>query len=304
MSTPTLPTIAPPANSAGDPIPNLLCQLAGEDLKARLAAVADLGRLGALGVDALPELTELLHDDNASVRKAAARALGQMGLVALNQLAEALENPDKDVRRQAVWAIGRLGPQARPALAALCRTLKDNDSRTAAGAAQAVANIGPLAEPAIEALIGALESVNLVQCRLVAKALSEIGPPALPALIKKLSDPDYYVRREVAVAIGFMAMRGGPAVGPILDRLSRFTPPLVAPIAHTVPDKLTQTAMTPVKPMHPAPGDDRLVLIETLARIGPAASDARDYLIGTLNDADRRVAEAAAQALWRIMGWN
>ena len=59
-----------------------------------------------------------------------------------------------------------------------------------------------------------------------------------------------------------------------------------------------------MKPICAEPGDERLVLIQTLARIGPAATEAREYLIATLNDPDRRVAEAAAQALLRIMGWN
>jgi HEAT repeat protein len=157
----------------------------------------------------------------------------------------------------------------------------------------------------VPALLAALQNVNLVQCRLVAKALGEIGPPALPALIQWLGYPDYYVRREVAVAIGFMGMRAGSAVTAILSRLHSLTavPPL-QPTPADMSEDLVQSAPTPVKPIHAEPSDERLVLIETLTRIGPAASEARAYLIATLNDGDRRVAEAAAQALLRIMGWN
>jgi HEAT repeat protein len=295
------PPHSPPGN--GDPVPHLVRQVGEGDLSARLAAIVDLGHLGPLALDAMPALNQLLGDDRSRIRQAAARVLGLMGLPALDQLADALEHDDKAVRRHAVWAISRLGPQARPALPALCEALKDHDARTASGAAQALANMGPLAEPAIPALLAALQKVNLVQCRLVAKALSEIGPAALPALIAKLNDSDYFVRREVAMAIGFMGMRGGPAVEPIINRLKRLTPaPRRAPTDAT--PELTHTDPTPVKPIHAEPGDERMFLIETLTRIGPAATEARTYLMSALNDADRRVAEAAAQALLRIMGWN
>jgi HEAT repeat protein len=307
MTIPSVPSTAPLHSSQiVDPLPDLLRQLGDDDPNARMAAVVSLGRLGSLAIDALPALSDLLDDDDSRVRKAAARTLGLMGLPALSHLAKALEHHDKDVRRQAVWGIGRLGPQAQPALPALCQALKDSDTRTASGAAQALLNMGPKAEPAIPALLAALQNVNLVQCRLIAKALSEIGPTALPALIQALRDSDYYVRREVAVALGFMGMRAAPAVGPILNCLIHCTPPPPAPPRQTgLPaNELAQNAPTPVKPIQAEPGDDRLVLIETLARIGPAASEARDYLIKTLNDHDRRVAEAAAQALLRIMGWN
>jgi HEAT repeat protein len=187
-------------------------------------AAKDLGRLGWLARDALPDLVASLGDPDPRVREAVAQAIGQMGPDSLPTLAEMLAPSDTYVRRHAVWALGRLGPLARPLLPNLCESLKDPDPRTATGAAQTLGHMGAEAADAIPALAEAMRGTNIVLCRLAAKALSQIGPPALATLIAHLQHSDPFVRGEAAMAIGWMGPLARSAV-PFLATLLRGSRP-------------------------------------------------------------------------------
>lgn len=285
-----------------DPLPQLIADL--KDASKRQAAIHELGRLGPLACDALPHLRELFHSSETETLAPAARAVGQMGLEALSLLTELLKHPRRSVRREAVWALARLGPQAKSAIPALCETLRDPDPRTAAGAAQALANMGPLAESAIPDLLEALNSVNLIHSRLVAKALSNVGPRALPALLTRLGDPRPFVRREVIVAIGFMGMRAAPAVPALTQRLQELRHQEgIAPAPKEI-DEFEKTIPTSVLVVDFDPRDEAVTILETLARIGPAALAAKATLQEMLRDADPRLSHTAAQTLLQITGWQ
>jgi HEAT repeat protein len=69
--------------------------------------------VGTRGISSLPELRELLTDDVARVRAAAARALGETGEQPDADLLKNLfRDPEIDVRRAAQQAIGRLEKRA------------------------------------------------------------------------------------------------------------------------------------------------------------------------------------------------
>ena len=293
------------ATSGQDPVPGIIDRLSGDDEAQILVASEDLARLGPLAAEAIPVLSKRLHDANQNIRKSATRALGQMGHLAIIPLTECLTHDDREVRRQAIWALGRMGSRAASAAAAICQALDDVDSRVAFGAAQALGNIGPDAECSVPSLIQALSGPNPIQCRLVAWALSEIGPIALPALLTKLDDPGFRVRQEVAAAIGYMGPAAKSAVTPILARLKRQCQNATnvetdSSKMHEQFKALGQSAESEIT----EETDDRASLIDALARIGPAACEAREYLTATIADPNRKVAQAAAQALLRVMGWN
>jgi len=285
----------------GDPMPRLLEQLNSADADVRISALADLGHLGPLADESIEVVQRLLSDEDQAVRRVAARSLGQLGESAIPALAVALDHADKEVRRQAIWALARHGIKALGSLAAIGKALSDVDARTASGAAQALANMGPRAAPLVPELLAAFRSTNLIQCRLIAKALSAIGPAALPQLVARLEMPNPFVRREVAVALGFMGPSAAPAVAAIVAHLRRCT----VEVRATLPvQDVRDTRITVIRPATAETIDERASLIDALARIGPAAAEAREYLLATLNDPDRVVGQAAAQALLRIMGWN
>jgi HEAT repeat protein len=273
-----------------DPLPDLLRALQSRSAEDRVKAAKDLGRLGWLAREALPELVAHLNDPEPRVREAVAQAIGQMGPDALPTLAEMLTHPDKYVRRQAVWALGRLGPLARPLLPNLCESLKDPDPRTATGAAQTLGHMGADAADAVPALAEAMRGTNIVLCRLAAKALSQIGPPALPTLIAHLQHSDPFVRGEAAMALGWMGPVARSAV-PFLASLVRSprsslarTPPPRRAAGSTDPS--TDPHDWPTPPQNPAdaPAGDspeencRVYAAQALGRIGAPARPALDDL--------------------------
>jgi HEAT repeat protein len=73
---------------------------------------------------------EGIKSHDADVRRAAARALGDIGPGAVNavpELTEALD--DEDIDLIAVWALGRIGPDALAAVPAIRRWLDKVDCR-------------------------------------------------------------------------------------------------------------------------------------------------------------------------------
>lgn len=285
-----------------DPLPQILEKL--RQPSNVLEALNEVARLGPLAIEALPTICALLAEAKGRIGSAAAKAIGQMGVEVLPTMVKLLSHRDRVVRREIVWAIARLGALARPAIPALCRALRDPDARTAAGAAQSLANLGPAAEPAVPDLIESLNTSNLVQSRLVAKALSLIGPKALPALLAAVEDPRPIVRHEAIVAIGFMGMRGGPAVPTLVQRLKALCNSRHDNLNQRKADEMSQTVATAVLCESLEPIQEILTLIETLGRIGPAASAARPVLEGLSNDPESEIREAARTALGHIAGWS
>jgi HEAT repeat protein len=288
-----------------DPVPGLMELLNSDDERQVLNSIENLARLGPLAAEAIPALRDKLNAPAAGIRNAATRAIGQMGAAAIEALTYALKHNDKDVRRQAIWALGRMGARAAPAVTAICQVLTDPDSRIAFGAAQALGNIGSEAVCAVPSLLRALSTPNAIQRRLIAWALGEIGPEALPAVLSKLDDPDVGVRQEAAAAIGYMGPLAKSAVGPILAYLQRRQLLSEGSELETEkPSEAFKVIANQPAPDNVAESDDRVYFIDALARIGPAAGEAREYLSATTTDRDRKVAQAAAQAMLRIMGWN
>jgi HEAT repeat protein len=130
-------------------------------------------------VDALPDLVALLHDSDAAVQAAAARAVGHTGdlaAVAVPELTGLLASSDPFCRLEAVDALGRIGADAAPAATAMCSLLRDPDLK-----------------------IRRLAARHLGQTRAVT---------AIPALLAALQDDD----REVRLNAGFSLRKIDPQV--------------------------------------------------------------------------------------------
>ncbi|MBD2676410.1 MULTISPECIES: HEAT repeat domain-containing protein [Nostoc] len=113
-------------------IPRLMSILDDEDVTYRRAAVK---ALGAVGVDAVPALVELLlNSDNATVRGSCAKALAQVAAnhpdvpfpeEGLQGLKTALNDPNGVVYIASVMALGEIGS---PAFEILTEALKTTDN--------------------------------------------------------------------------------------------------------------------------------------------------------------------------------
>ena len=221
----------------------LIQALSGNDLSERIRAVSQLLDQGKAST--LP-LTELLTNQEPTVRASAADVLGALGdTSALNALTGALADTDDRVRLSATIALGRV-KHARSAQA-LARLLEDQDNKVAAAAASGLEHLSELAidpvfgllnHESVEVKVRAIELLGrlrhrgacdrlilgltdkVIWVRIVsAQALGEIGDSrATPALIDGLRDRDPVVRATATEALG--KLRDFAATMPLLSLLN------------------------------------------------------------------------------------
>ena len=186
--------------------------------------------------------------------------LTQPGVV--ERLTAELADDDWRKRWNAATRLGELGDVR--AVRPLAVTLRDKDDDVKAAAAHALERLG---EPAIGTLIESLKIGDYFVREPVIEALAHIGQPAAPALVAALDTDDWDGRRG---AVQTLAKMGEPGV-----------PGLVIALGHDSPDVL-DAAMHNIGCYHVT--DERLV----------------EPLIAALEDGDKSVQSAAAQALGRL----
>lgn len=220
--------------------------------------------LAAEGEGAASELAEALTNQDAGVRRAAARALGWIGEASVvPNLLNSLNDADSGVRRDAAAALGRVGDAS--AVSPLLKALKDKHSPVRYAAAWALGKIGSTF--AVTGLLEALRDEDRDVRRVSARGLGWIGDPkAIARLAEALKDPSSGVRRDAAGALGRVG--DDSAVEPLLTALS---------------DRRDTVRYTAAR---------------ALGQIGGAA--AVPGLLQSLRDEDRDVRRAAAEALREI----
>jgi HEAT repeat protein len=172
-----------------------------EDLRQRLKEPKALDRRTALDqavllpVDSLrellPDIIALLADEDASVRRSAAKSLfviGPNAKPALESVGKRLTaEPQPEIRLQLVAAIEKLDPDhGDQSLALLALAIRDRDPNVASQAIRSLPGYGANAVMATPALIAVLAGKEQEPRLRACVILAEIGPAAkaaLPALI-------------------------------------------------------------------------------------------------------------------------
>ena len=256
-----------------------------KDRHVRRAAATALGQLG--DPRAVNPLIRALNDSDSGVRGAAATALGQLGDTrAVNPLITVIQNDEWSVREAAVAALGNIGAHAVGPLIAALHDQDEYVRRAAAGA------LGQIGDPrAVKALISALDDESAAARQAAAEALGQIGDPdAVEPLIGALNDQNANVRKAAAAALDGLAWspdRG--ATGAAYW------------VAKEQWKKCVKIAA--IEPLIAVLHDDRVIEIRdapatrTLVKIGARAVGP---LIGSLNDQNGNVRQAAAEALGQI----
>jgi HEAT repeat protein len=110
--------------------------------------------------DPVPDLAKLLRNEDAEIRRAAARALTRLPntVSAIPALIESLKDPDAVVRDNAVDALAIQHPG--DVVGPLTRALRDQDSNSRRRAADTLARIGRDTESAWPTLIELLKDEN------------------------------------------------------------------------------------------------------------------------------------------------
>jgi len=160
---------------AAPAVPSLRLALWDEDWNLRVAAARALGRIGALAVEAAPDMAVLLREDAVEqVRAVTAEALAGLGDTSptvVEALAGALRARDLDgrIRRAAARTLGALGE-----VLALTQALADEDADVRSDSAYALGDMGRRAEAAIPALEAALRDADEWVQDAVEEALARI----------------------------------------------------------------------------------------------------------------------------------
>jgi HEAT repeat protein len=111
---------------------------AAKDAKAKIAALKELGRLGAIQVSltkpVVPEIVKLLDDKEATVRGEAAHTLGKIEPDNKDEIVEKLakmlkEEKDEPVRMNIAQGLADMGKDAKAAIPALREVMDKADKK-------------------------------------------------------------------------------------------------------------------------------------------------------------------------------
>jgi len=149
--------------------------------KARIFAMAALGKIGPEAKEAVIPLIDELGDSEPSVRETAASALGKIGpnaWKAAGALAKALSDENQKVQTSAALALRGIGPDGSAAAPKLVASLKNKKLYDASSSA-----LVKMGSRAVPALINALEETKDFQERVdIISVLEKIGPDASDAI--------------------------------------------------------------------------------------------------------------------------
>jgi HEAT repeat protein len=229
-----------------------------------IAAADGLGKVG--GQDAVESLSECLSSNIAQLRGAAVSALGKLGAAeATGLICKMLQDKEWEVRREAAEALGKLNNLE--AVDPLAKVLDDIDADVRETAAMALGRMGN--RRAVAPLVLALKDEVASVRRIAAASLSRIDPDwvSLPET-RGAAEPLKVAIQDAEPAVRFF-------VAQLLVNLGEMSPDAIAGFAPE--DQLAS----------PAVKRRRM---------------ATNLFIAMLEDRDRDIRQAAAEALGRLGG--
>jgi HEAT repeat protein len=262
-------------------VPELTALLDHQDPDVRMHAAIALGEIGQASAPAIPQIVARLQNDEfESVRFAAAFALGKINQPdtdATKALILAAKEDAPLLRTMSWWALARLYPEredlVRGAAKKIGEGLTSEDPHLRAVAARALADFDAAPELVRPVLLKALQDAEPRVVGHAMDALASLGPDVLTDIDGVLQHPQ--ARHYATLVIYRMGPKAAPAV-----------PALVAALQAAGDteddDKFRREAQM------------------ALAAIGPAAADAVDVLIESLDSESKEVRGSACYALGKI----
>lgn len=258
--------------------------------------------LASIGSSAVPDLIELLKDEDEENRSLAAITLAKIGYEAhsaITALITALQDNDEYVRRFAAAALGKIGVEAFPAL---FEALQSENATTRELATTALGDVGVQAVPT---LIEILKEGKVEVCRIAMSALAQIGADAesaLPEIIDALGDEELAIRNGAAVALGRIGSDAQNAVSALIEALKDSEPTVRSTTAAALRQigSNTQTAVPAL--IEALKDSEPIVRSHAVAAIGTInpGIEVNPTLIAALGDHNPEVRRNAAIALGEI----
>lgn len=278
-----------------EPVAALTAALLSEEATSRGNAAAYLAKIGPAAKSALPALRRALEDPEEYVRHWALQAVkgidpasagsgSGVGHESLEVLVARATNPASPAFQEALESLEAQGPAAKEAVPALVAAL--DRQRTGKGdidyshaLARTLLRIDPSqADLVIVAMTESLRIPGRGNRNLNAAVLGEMGATArqaVPALWMSLKDPDPSVRVESAYALLRIGTDSESAGKEALQVLIRGLEP-----ARSTPE--------------------RYLAIQRLGRLGSAAADALNALLGCLEEGDPDLKRLASESVRAI----
>ncbi len=266
--------------------------------------------LSKIGPAAIPYLRKALADGNTQVRRGSAFALGLMGgkaSGAVPDLTKALADAEPVVRALAAEALGKIGQEASSAAADLRKTLDDQDAEVRVNAALALWKIG-MHKDGINVLGKAVKTSKGQIRRAAVTALAAIGPEARPALkdlLSALKDNDPEIRQETLAAlakVGAADVALAGSVEPLLKDKSIEVQLQAVRTLWVLDKKLTgQGVQALTKGLKDDNSDVVLFAALIAGEIGPEAKDVAPALTPLLHHKNKALRTAATKALKQIV---
>ena len=248
-----------------------------------------------IGLVAVPELIEALHDKNWYVRNGSAKALGKIGPVAkaaIPELIKALKDEFWDVSNNATEALIRIGLVAMPAL---IEALKDEKKRYQTTKKLLLLTLNPDEKKRYQ----------------IIKILGNFGHEskmAVPALIKNLKDRHWNIKNRSVEALGKIGPAAKAAISELIKILKyeRKSDSMGKKIINSATEALGKIGLAAVPALIEALKNEknRHRIVEALGNVGREAKAAVPVLIKALikalKDKDFLICEHVAKALGKI----
>ena len=307
--------IIPPRIEAPQPptTAEILDNLKSTNPKERAKAATDVAKQGSDVTMAVPDLTELLTDEDVTVRAAAARALGILGPWAKGAIPAltiaSRYDQSEEVQQAASTALELIGRPTGGDVPMLIASLKSPNRKVRATAAQLLGMLGSYGYVEARAAIGplrvAMEDREVGVQLFAATALWSIDqlPEVIPVLRNGLSDPDPDLRKTAALGLGTIGPQAKGAV-PELIRTLKDDDEMVALYAAlalwSVNKQADLTLPLLINALHNKDRSVRVTAVDVLSRIGPPSKGAVRDLIELLRTGDPDMRARAADALGKI----
>jgi len=309
----------------------VVAALSDKDCTTRMSAVGAIGAMGEVvstSKDSVPKLKELLKNDDAGVKAAAANAVACLGekasscaeeLVAL--LADETEDqsglalvigggsrrPPPQMRRPkaaAVTALGRINEEAK--IAKISEALNDSNWEVRLCAAESLATLKSKAKGEVSALMGCLEDDAFPVRAMACFALGQIADSeALPRLVEAFEDSAFTVRMYACQAVGEMGQAAEEHAHEVF-KLSNDAVADVRAAAVKVLSALGETAQNYAGVVSTMITDEdagvREAVCEALANMGEAGAECQPEIEELLSDTVGSVRQSAIAALESMGG--
>jgi HEAT repeat protein len=176
----------------------------------RYEVISSIGQLSRVPPESFHTLTAALADDNAVIRRAAARSLIQMSQTdphALKFLITALTDDVLwEVRYEVALSLSQLGRATHDIVQALIGALEDENPAVRQAAAQSLGKLGQASPEMVQALIQAFNDTDNPKVQLVAACslvnLGETSPEVNQVLTRALTNDDSDIRAAAASSLG------------------------------------------------------------------------------------------------------